>query len=267
MSDETATTKGPRHRSRNFPIYSLQEAIDKVQLLKQAEGASWTPTDIAIKHWGLSLKGSTGLRTLGALDQFGLLEDEGTGKNRRIRPSVLAGRILGHPGKEERRKALQEAALNPPLYQEIWSRHKGQLPSDDNLRWDLTGKGEPHKGDLNEKAVGRFISSFRATLEFAGLIESGILKEEGDDILPSAIPVLEGKKPMLTANVPGQTNFDLPIYLSHGQATLRMPTPMTAEDFEKIKDVLSKTLDPLKNALVKEEPYGGSADNGTEASG
>ena len=59
---------------------------------------------------------------------------------------------------------------------------------------------------------------------------------------------------MPTASSPNQTDFDLPISLSQGQATLRMPFPMTSADFEKIKTVLTQTLEPLKGALVRDDP-------------
>ena len=124
MNNKQKSTNKSRARSRNFPVCSLEQAVDNVRILKNKEGINPTPKNIAVKYWNLSPTSGTGIRMLSALIQFGLLEEEGRGNERRVYPSALANEILENPDKNQRIKASQEAALKPSLFQETWSRYK-----------------------------------------------------------------------------------------------------------------------------------------------
>src|SRR5690606_39686636 len=69
---------------------------------------------------------------------LGLLEDSGTGKDRKIKLSDLARRIIRdkREGSAERVKAIREAALSPSIYAKLWERseeHTSELQSRENL--------------------------------------------------------------------------------------------------------------------------------------
>lgn len=242
-----------KQRSRNFPSMSLKKALERVRLLSSKEGANYTPTSIALKHWNYSLKSSTGIRAVSALNQFGLLDDQGRGNERRIRSSKLATTILEHPDTKERKEAIKEAALRPTLYKEIWERFDGNLPSIETLKWDLTGEGDPSTGDLNKQSVDEFIGSFFETLVFADLIECDNISDEDDkqnDFLPERSlndevahpvdPSAESNRQSL--RIVTEEDFELPFQLGSGvQGVLRLPRSMTPKQWEKFESVIEST--------------------------
>lgn len=261
MSEEETRAKAKRHRSRNYPVFDLGEAIQQARTVHAKEGSAWVPFSVACSHMGLSEKSSTGMRAISALIQFGLLDDEGHGKNRRVRVSAVARQILHPEDSIEKSQAIRTAATKPVIFQELWQKYGDRLPSDQTLGWELV-----ESGDFSKGSVDQFIVTYKSTIEFAGLNGTPILNEEGDDSHddsddsqaepPSrSAPTSQGNKPMAATNAaPGRTDFDLPIYLSSGQAILRMPVPMTPRDFETLKGALSATLDGLKAAFVREDP-------------
>jgi hypothetical protein len=83
-----------------------------------------------------SLNGASA-SAISALYKYGLLDrlrDE-------IKVSDRAMRILHPHSPEERSKAIQEAAYEPPLFAELRDRFPGQMPSDDLLRNYLIRNG------------------------------------------------------------------------------------------------------------------------------
>ena len=250
-----------KHRSKGYPFITLAEAIEKAKQLYESERFNFVPSDVVLRNcWNLSPLGSTGRRTIAALGHYGLIEDQGTKEHRRVRLNGLARRIIldDRPNSKEREAALQEAALNPSLFREIWERLGPELPSDGTLTHEL----KMNHG-FNPDFVGLFIETFRATVEFANLSESNFLSEEDNDITddrrepdredePDSLDS-ERPKPIPSSNVPNRTDFDLPIYLSTGQATLRMPVPMTSDDFEQLKTALEASLEGMKAAFVRDE--------------
>ena len=68
----------------------------------------------------------------------------------------------------------KEAALLPKLHKELWEKWGADLPSDPSVRHYLvTDRG------FNEKTVGDFIAEYKATLDFAELINNGKLANGG----------------------------------------------------------------------------------------
>src|SRR5215212_7581365 len=121
---ETATEGGRkvRGRSPSYPAIDLEAAIKKVQVLYEKEREHPTPAETIVRHWGYkSLNGPASL-SLAALKKFGLIDDEGTGPDRRARVSKLAVSILRNPDTVERSRAVKEAALRPAIHQVLWDR-------------------------------------------------------------------------------------------------------------------------------------------------
>src|SRR3546814_1569196 len=67
-------------------------------------------SDLA-KDWGISAKSSSTDRTVAAIQSFGLIEDSGSGENRKIKLSELGARILADARPGVRESLLAEAAL------------------------------------------------------------------------------------------------------------------------------------------------------------
>ena len=261
--------KASRQRSRNFPMIDLAKALDRVRILKDAGGGAYTPIEIAAKHWGYSSKSSVLLRTVGALNQYKLLDEEGGGQARKIRPSSLGVRILDHYDHAVRQAALQEAALSPAVYRELWDRFNGELPPDETLEWELR-HGEL-VGFVGATSVKDFIRTFRATLELTRPSEGAKIAQEGKtekDIDPelsmegSGGPVAEalrnptGREPAVQKSTGGagqQTYFKVPVEIRGSlRGIIGIPTPLTPAQWSKFEEAL-ETVKGLKSLIVRDE--------------
>src|SRR5688572_24096512 len=118
-------------RSRNYPAFSLVEALDKAKRLYAEEKRAAVPNDIAVKAWGYGGLNGASLRTLGAMKQYSLL-DSPAARTVRLSPTALT--ILLEPeDSQERVSALREAAFSPPMFGEIRQQYPDDLPSDGAL--------------------------------------------------------------------------------------------------------------------------------------
>jgi hypothetical protein len=177
----TEVTQGPtphgkpkRQRSPNFPGLNLEAAITKAEQVLMREGLHAAPVEVVAKDWGLSAKSSTALVAFGAMKAFGLLDKEGD----KLKLSTLARDIVQdkRPNSDERQRAIQRSALTPRLHQEIWAEYKGDIPSDDNLKYSLI-RGR----QFTENGAKEFIAQFRATLAYAKLTPGSNISDENTD--------------------------------------------------------------------------------------
>jgi len=250
--------KKERNRSPSFPAIDLKDAIEKARALYKADGLSWTPVNVAAKHWGFSEKSSSGIRTVAALLHFGLVSEDGGGDNRRIRLSETGKVIVLAPADEHSEainKAIKTAALTPKLYKELWQKFGPKLPSDGTLQYELE-----KDGNFNRDSIKGFINDFKATMTFAGLKEGdkigGAEGEPGgghsgrDDDPP---PPSDPKKKMPALQIEA-VPYDLTLPLiSGGQAILRIPRTMTEEDYTLLTTLLDANLRAMKKALIAKE--------------
>ena len=228
-------TTRKRHRSPEHPGFDLRTAIDRARVFYRAEHYHKVDVSSALARWGYGPTSGSGLRTIAALIHFGLLADEGAGKNRLVWLSDLAKRIVVD-GSPDEAAATREAALKPKIYAELWNEigGKGPLPSDEALHYKLVQQG------FNPKAIRRFISDYRSTLEFAGLLDDGLVEsanEEKETGLASADAAGPSEQPESSmsdrrAVVAAQQNqeiLDLTIPLIGG-GTVVVSTPIPLSD-------------------------------------
>ena len=149
-------------RSPNYPSISLRESYQRVKLLWQKERKTAVPADVAAKAIGYSGISGPSRTALSAMKKFGLVDSD----DRTVRVSELALRII-HPANEtEATKALQQAALKPELFQQIYTSM--QEASDDAVRSFLITKL-----DFSEAGASQFIKAYRDTMHVAQLDEPG----------------------------------------------------------------------------------------------
>lgn len=161
-----------RHRSPNYPAVSLREAVERVNSLLKRDGKAGAPPPLAAVHIGFQSAHGQAMSVLAALKKFGLLEEV----KDRLAPTQRAIEIVNLPDDDPRRiQALKDAALSPPIYRELAEQHRDTgLPSDDVLEAEL----KTYR-DFNPNAVTGFVKDFKDTLEFAGLLDKGVLKLDG----------------------------------------------------------------------------------------
>jgi hypothetical protein len=232
MTEQNAPKK---QRSPAYPGISLEKAIELARLFADKEGNHRVHADVAIKDMGYSAKGSPGMRALAALIAFGLLESDGSKASRKVWLTNLAKSILydKRPNSPERQRAIQEAALKPDLHVVLNDKYPGSLPSDGELETFLV----IHL-DFNRNTVGSVIQEVRDTFGFAKLSDGDILSEvQSDGEAPNNDKPLETVKqnPAKPMNQPNSEIRDLTVPLiGRGMAVLRLPIPLSKENYEHI---------------------------------
>lgn len=164
MTDETTSEeRSKKERSPAYPFISLRKAVERAEALYERHRREPARLSAIAPTWNYGLKSSGLQQTVGALKQFGLIEDSGSGDDRKVQVSELARKILvdQRPGAKE--EALREAALKPRLIAEYarWFRDR---PSDSHCISELI-----FDRGFNEAAAIAFLRSFDETVEYAHL--------------------------------------------------------------------------------------------------
>jgi len=163
-------------RSPKYPFISLSKSIAQAGKLADFKKGGWVSEDQAAEAWSVGKDSSAVPQTVAALSQFGLLEMEGRGKERRVAPSGLARRILGSPKTEL--EALQEAALKPEVFRELWEALQSKPGMDRSALVDLLTNNR--SWPFNPRAADEVLRLFDETMAFAELEVAG-QGSRGDD--------------------------------------------------------------------------------------
>ena len=160
------TSSKTRVRSPSYPLFSLDNALDKARDFYRSEARNAAAFPVAAKCWGYSPTSGSAAKALAAMQSFGLVEVSGTKNNRMINLSELALRIIldDRTVSPERDDSLHTAALLPPLHKKLWDKWGDQLPSDENMRHTLIFDYK-----FNERFVADFIRKYKVTISFSGL--------------------------------------------------------------------------------------------------
>lgn len=177
-SPEQAAHKAKKQRSPSYPAIGLEQAIARARTLYDHEGRNAAPVAAVLGHWNYSAKSSGGRLALAALKKYGLIEDEGSNEQRKVKLTRLALAILldDREDSPDRTRAIRTAALAPAINREILDRFPDGLPSDANLRHFLL-----FDRTFTEAAASDFIPQFRATVAFAGLDDAATLSPHEED--------------------------------------------------------------------------------------
>lgn len=148
-----------------FPFINLEKALSRAGQMYSADPQGRpmaVPTVFEV--WDYTIKSSGGHQTVGALKLYGLLDDSGSGNERRLFLTDEAKRYFKDEREEERRKLLKRFALSPPLIGRIW-QHWGASPPADNIARSYL------KVDvgLNEQSARALLGMYKDNLSFADL--------------------------------------------------------------------------------------------------
>lgn len=157
--------------STRFPFISLEKALPRAhQLFMGDKNGKPMPLGTAFELWNYSPKSSGGLQTVAALKGYGLLEDEGSSADRKVKISSAARRYFLDERDDVRASMLAEFALSPPLFRVLWVKQGWSegIPADTVARSYL--KLDRH---LSEQSARALLGVFKETIRFAGL-KSGV---------------------------------------------------------------------------------------------
>lgn len=264
IADSKPQIKKDRIRSPNYPPISLRKAVSRAEELYDAYKYSQVPVKLVHENWNLTVNGSAGSQTVAALKTYGLIDIEGDGDKRVIRLSERAKKILGQH--RDRQKLLQESALSPSIYAELWKKYsaEGGLPADKLIIQYLVFDREA--GKFNETYVANFIADFRDTIAFAKLAATDIIANGGEDSAARAIPDNGDNKlpanaginalPSERAGLPQDRSNMLTdtFTLEEGPVVLQYPKTLSSSSFEDFKTWTELQLRKIQRSIKNDAP-------------
>lgn len=166
-----------RLRSPAYPHISLPDAVWLVQKIRPvADGSHAVSLSAAAEALELAPESSWLNLRLAALKKFGLIEDlpAGETRERRVRLTSTAVMLGTIPHYDVMNRVLrQQAALRPPIYEDLWNRFGPILPANEPMREYLVKERQ-----FNPQSVDALLDNFRSTVEYAELMESALTFEE-----------------------------------------------------------------------------------------
>ncbi len=172
-------------RSPKYPYINIKDALGYIEKFYKKEKMSVAARDVAFLALGYSGKTGPATRTLSALIQFGLLTSSSQGVKLSERAIAL---VTYSPEKTEYRRALQEAALLPPVFREIYE--KFPEASDENIKYYLTAEKQ-----FIDEAADKVIKAYR--------VSRAIIKGLKSNTEPQNVQVKSDNEPEIDAgNVP-----------------------------------------------------------------
>lgn len=258
-----------KHRSPNYPYVSLKRGIELARKLFEADKRLKVHPNLVMKLFGFKEGGSSGIQTLAALDSYGLIESEGKGEQKRIGVSELVVKYIFATSPEEQRVLLAKSALRPSINLKVWEQFHHQVPRDEVLRQYLVVDL-----NFNSETVDGFISKFKETIEFAGLLDGDYTdggRDESSDgpleddqmetvrtqspsrvIAPTASVVPPQSQISPVSAVPqGSREQELKFRLRSGEARLVIPENMDASDYKILQAYLVALELSLPNNTTK----------------
>lgn len=252
--------KKPRPRSPEFPFIPLNEAIPKVEQLIGANQRHAARIKTLAPLWGYSPASSSFLRIVAALRAFGLIEDTGSGDDRKIAVSDLGVRIASDKRPGARETAIQKAFDSCGILNDYHQKWDGQRPSDSACISELT-----LDNGFTPTAARKFISVYDDSVAFVeanrgdGSAESG-MTPTADGPLPDP-KAAEGsreeesrrKLPMFTkARVSDMTEATYPI--AEGICTLMFPKNMSPKSAQRLNKWLNLMLEDVQELAQAKQP-------------
>lgn len=168
-----------KDRSPSFPFISLRKAVSRLEEMHGAHRREPARLVTIAPTWGYAARSSGLLQTAAALKQYGLVEDAGSGEERRLKISDLGRRILSDTRPGAREQALKEAARNPRLFAEYIERWVPDFPDDRHCVSEL----ELDRG-FTPDAAKTFIKVLKITVKYAGIDDSDGLSSSPEDSAP-----------------------------------------------------------------------------------
>jgi len=197
----TETDKKPRPRSPEFPFIPLNEALPKVEQLIAANQRHPARIKTLAPLWNYSAGSSSFLRVVAALRSFGLVEDTGSGDDRKIAVSDLGMRIASDKRPGAREVAIRNAFANCTILNDYRQKWGNKRPSDDVCISDLT-----LDNGFTGQAARKFISVYDDSIAF--------VEANGND----------GGSPPLVTPPGAESNLDVGMFVQWEQkGVLQLP--------------------------------------------
>ena len=172
---ENAENAAPQDRSPSYPLVPLETALERLTTFETHFKRSAARPEKVREAWGIKAKAYAD-RTLAALRYFGLIDYQGSGKDRQIVISDAGRKYLRAQQDETRRELMRTAALRPKQIAKFWNEWREDRPADDACLDELV-----FKHGFSEAGSRKFLAVYDATITFAGLCNSDKIPDEDDE--------------------------------------------------------------------------------------
>lgn len=153
-----------RERSPSFPYINLEKALERAKLMDENHKKFLTSLPVVATTWELGPKSSALLQTVATLKAYGLIDEEGRGKDKKLAVSDLARTIIHDARPGTRESAIKQAVLNPKLFKEFFDKWGVDRPSDSHCISEL----KLDRG-FTDDATKTFLRIFDDNIQFSGL--------------------------------------------------------------------------------------------------
>lgn len=165
-----------RLRSPNFPALTLEDALKSAAVLYSRVRKATVDREAAAKELGYSGLTGWSLKVLGALNQYGLIDNVGKGQ---CRVTDLTEQALHGFPDAEKQGAIQKAARSPALFQAIFEEFGEEIQSEHAIRSFLVRRG------FSDRGTEAALQSFLATQQFAKIGSANSTAPQ-DEVAPQA---------------------------------------------------------------------------------
>jgi len=183
-ADHAAGAAVKRFRSPPYPAMDRSKAIVRAKTLYGKALHHPVQSNVLADAWKYGIKSSGMWATAAALIQYGLLSDNGSGAGRRFTLTDAAIRIIrdADPASPKRGEAIKRAALQPPIFRELWDHFGAADLSDVVVINFLTlDRSEAGKAPYGDAAAVDIIEAYKATIVFAGVSGGGSVSATDED--------------------------------------------------------------------------------------
>jgi hypothetical protein len=231
MTDTPKETPGQRDRSPAFPVIALEQALTKLSEFETHYKRTPARPEKVGEAWDIKAKAYAD-RIAAALRYFGLLEYQGSGKDRSIVISETGRKYLRAQQEELKREIVKAAALRPRQIAKHWNAWGADRPADLACLNVLLEEG------FSEGGARDFLKVYDATITYASLSYSDkVPLDEGEDD--------ESEVPAVTSQAhssSGAGNPPPPPKLSHQQAVFPLPEGSVSLSFPADMSVASAEM-------------------------
>lgn len=247
-----------KKRSPRAPSIPLDDAIERAMKIYHKEKRHAAPPDAVAQHLGYkNASNGAAASAIATLRYYGLI-DRPDGKMISVSKDVES--YMFAPSDGLKREILTRWLKTPPVFSELLEQYQDQLPSDENLKFNLIQKG------FLPEAADACLSVFRRSVEFAGYYDFEVTSSPADVGLddeldagpdlraPAADSVGRGEAAPQHYSAPVGAQYSMPanpepsvdripVRLSKGRrAWIEIPSPFYNADKERLKKQIELLL-------------------------
>ena len=159
-----------KKRSPRAPSLSLDEAIERTKKIYAKEKRHPAPPDAAAQHLGYkNATNGAAATVIATLRYYGLIERP-DGKMIAVTKDIES--YMFAPSDHIKHEILTNWLKTPPIFAELLEQYENQLPSDENLKFNLIQRG------FLPEAADACLNVFKRSVEFTGYYDSDAKDEE-----------------------------------------------------------------------------------------